>query len=167
MKRAAIAGLSSQSRPAAFRATGFTLIELMITVAIVGILAAIALPAYTDYIRRGRIPEATSNLAGIQVRMEQWFQDQKGYYAPSSTTVCGVTPLPTVAAGTAKFFNITCAPSTGGTTYLLTAAGAGPMAGFNYTVDQDGAQSSWVTGVSAAWNSPVKACWIVNKGGAC
>ena len=167
MKRTAKAGARSQPSPAASGSAGFTLIELMITLAIVGILAAIALPAYADYIRRGRIPEATSSLAGIQVRMEQYFQDQKSYYASGSTTACGLASLPTVAAGTAKFFNISCAPLTAGTTYLLTAAGAGPMTGFNYTVDQDGAQTSSVTGVSTAWNSAVKNCWIVNKGGAC
>ena len=45
---------------------GFTLIELMITVVVIGILAAIAYPSYTDYIRRGKISQATSELSAMQ-----------------------------------------------------------------------------------------------------
>ncbi len=51
------------------KVAGFTLIELMITVAIIGILAAVGLPAYNDYIIRGRVPEATSNLSAKRVKM--------------------------------------------------------------------------------------------------
>jgi type IV pilus assembly protein PilE len=162
MKRTAITGSPSKTRPAALPAGGFTLIELMITVAIVGILAAIALPSYTDYIRRGRIPEATSILASTQVRMEQWFQDQKSYYAPSSTTACGIANPPD-----GKFFTFACVPGTAGASYLLTATGYGAMTGFSYTVNQDGTQGSVVSRVSTAWDATRTNCWIVNKGGAC
>ena len=54
---------------------GFTLIELMIVVAIIGILASIAIPQYSDYVKRGKAAEATSNLATLRIKMEQCFQD--------------------------------------------------------------------------------------------
>ena len=58
---------------------GFTLIELMIVVAIIGILATIALPAYSNYVRSGKATEATSTLASARVQMEQHFQDNRTY----------------------------------------------------------------------------------------
>src|SRR2546425_8114960 len=61
------------------RPTGFTLIELMVAVAIVAILAAVALPNYTDYVRRGKIQEATSALLAMRVKTEQYFQDNRQY----------------------------------------------------------------------------------------
>ena len=53
--------------------TGFTLIELMIVVVVVGILTGIAVPAYTEYIARGKIAQGTEALAEAKVRMEQVF----------------------------------------------------------------------------------------------
>src|SRR5579864_6901524 len=58
---------------------GFKLIELMITVAIVAILAAIALPSYRDYVLRGQITQATNALSTLRANMERQYQDNRQY----------------------------------------------------------------------------------------
>jgi type IV pilus assembly protein PilE len=128
---------------------GFTLIEVMITVAIVGILAAVALPSYTDYVRRSKVPEATSALADMRMKMEQYFQDNRTYAGGCA-----------VATTTAKYFSYACAD--GATIYGITATGAPSqgMDGYSYSIDQNNARTSTVPGTSAN-------CWISKKGETC
>jgi len=59
--------------------SGFTLIELMVVVAIVAILAAVALPAYNDYVTRSKLTDAVTGLSDFRVRMEQFYQDNRRY----------------------------------------------------------------------------------------
>ena len=70
------------------RARGFTLIELMMTVAIAAILAAVAIPMYRDYVVRSRIIDATSRLSDFRVRMEQFFMNNRTYESVGGA--CGV-----------------------------------------------------------------------------
>ena len=144
---------------------GFSLMELMIAVVIVGILAAIAIPNYSDYVTRSRIPEATAELSNLRVRMEQFFQDNRSY----PTAGCAATADAThIAVPTGDSFNFTCA--TTATTFTVTAAGKGTMAGFTYTIDNFNGKTSAFTGTgsSAGWtaHSP-NTCWATKKGGAC
>ncbi len=139
-------------------ARGFTLIEVMIVVAIIGILSAVAVPAYTDYITRGRIPDATSGLAARQTRMEQWFQDARTYRAAGSTD-CAIG----AADNTGTYFNFTCT-SGSVTTFTITATGKGAMAGFVYTVNESATRVT--TGVPTGWATNA-ACWVTKKGGVC
>ena len=137
-------------------ANGFTLIELMIVVAIIGLLATIALPSYQDYIRRGKIGEATSELAAFRARQEQYFQDNRTYVS-GGTTCGGILP-----SGT-KYFTYTCLGAA--TTYTAGATGIATegMNGFTFTIDQNNTrQTTAFPGVSGTMN-----CWIYKKGESC
>lgn len=74
---------------------GFTLIELMIVVAIIGILAAVAIPAYTDYTARAQVSEAVELLGGVKTPVSEFIAD-KGY-APGSASLS--TDLGATVAG--------------------------------------------------------------------
>ena len=75
----AVFGSRTISTAAPHRMRGFTLLEMMIVVAIVGILAAIAIPNYSDYVKRGKIIEATQRLSEARTKLEQWFLDNRTY----------------------------------------------------------------------------------------
>lgn len=136
---------------------GFTLIELLIAVAIVGILAAIALPAYNQYVIRGKLTEAYSNLLATRVQAEQWFLDNRTYL--------GLTP-----AVPSKYFGPPALSNTGINTYTYTVSGiAGTdVEGFAFSIDQTNARATVVTGPAAAngWTGNAT-CWIVRKNGSC
>lgn len=126
---------------------GFTLIEIMITVAVIGILAAIAIPSYTDYVKRGKAAEATSTLADARVRMEQFFQDNRTYDGG---------PCPVDGA----YFTYNCgAPDA--TTYTITATGVGDMSAFSFDINQANTKNSTFDGHAGA------GCWLTSKGGTC
>lgn len=132
---------------------GFTLIELMITVVIVAILAAVALPAYNDYVARGKIQEATTTLSDARVKLEQHFQDNRTYAGATLNT-----------AGTKYFtYALTVGGAPVGTAYAITATGleAQGTSGYTYTINQDNAKSSTVPGGTGA------TCWLIKKGSSC
>jgi type IV pilus assembly protein PilE len=137
---------------------GFTLIEVMIVVVIVGILASVALPAYNDYLMRGRLAEAFGELAGARAKLEQYFLDNRTYVGACAAGT--VAPLPT-----GRFFTYTC-PTLTGTTYTVQAAGvaAEGTGGFTYTINQANARAT--TSVPNGWTANA-ACWVSKKGGAC
>jgi type IV pilus assembly protein PilE len=138
------------------RGRGFTLIEVMITVAIVAILAAIALPAYQDHVMRGRIAEATSHLGVLQTRMEQHFLDTRSY---AGAPACAFDNT------TSRVFDFSCS-AVGANNFTLLAQGRGAMVGFAFEVDQ--ASARWTAAVPAGWATPVpNNCWVTRRGGQC
>jgi len=152
------------------RATGFTLIEVLVTVAIVAILAAIAIPNYTDYVKRGKLTEATSTLLSMRTKMEQYFQDNRSYTTPGAPVLAPCVAGSSVPIPALKYFNITC-PVLTPTTYTIQADGTDPtLVGITYTIDQGNVRATQVTAGSPMDQSgytPNNNCWTVRKGGQC
>lgn len=143
------------------RSPGFTLIELMIVLAIIGVLAAIAVPQYNDYIRKSTIPEATSTLLEYRTRLEAYYQDNRAY-GDANTTACGILPA---AFPNRKYFDFTCVvPSVaapGPQTYTLTATGkAGSIVScYAYVVNEGNTRTATINGVASTnWPTNGPAC---------
>ena len=149
------------------RQSGFTLIELMVTVAIIAILAGIAVPSYTSYIVRGKLTEAHSNLLAMRTKMELYFQDNRSYVGACAPGT--VAPLPPgTPPGTLKYFTISCPPANlTATTYLVQADGfvGTDLEGLTMTIDQANVRRT--VSVPAGWTLPGANCWATKKGGAC
>ena len=112
------------------------------------------MPSYTDYVQRGKAAEATSTLADLRVKMEQYFQDNRTYQDVGALTA------PCAPASGAHYFAYSCTIQTD-TTYTITAAGAGEMANFEFTIDQSNGKTSNFDGVTGG------SCWLTSKGGSC
>lgn len=135
--------------------SGFSLIELMVTVGILAIVASIAVPAYTNYVKRSKLSEAFNQLSAWAMSEEQYFQDNRAY-------VCGAT---TGLAQTPSSPNFGYSCALAGNVYTLTATGSSTStSGFSFTLDSLGthktiaAPSGWPTSTS---------CWINSTSGTC
>jgi type IV pilus assembly protein PilE len=142
------------------RARGFTLIEVMIVVVIVGILAAIALPSYFQYVQRSKIIEATTGLSNLRTRYEQYFLDNRTYVGACAAY------KPNIQAQV-KAFDLDCSAEAA-TTYTITATGnaAGAMTGFKYEIDQS--DNKKTDSMPSGWSTPSPDdCWATRKDGTC
>lgn len=136
---------------------GFTLIEVMIVVVIVGILASVALPAYNDYVIRGKLAEAFGELSSLRAKLEQHFLDTRTYEGACVAT--SVAPLPT-----AKYFTFNCALAPA--TYTVTATGIAGQGtgGFAFTINE--ANTRATTSAPSGYNTSAT-CWVSKKGESC
>lgn len=127
---------------------GFTLIELMIVVAVIGILATVAYPSYTDYVTRGKLVQATSGLSDGRIKMEQFFQDNRTYAGGPCTAAT-------------EYFSFACS-NLSTTTYTITATGIpANLSSFSYAINETNTKSS-----ITPWGSGTT-CWISKKGDTC
>jgi prepilin-type N-terminal cleavage/methylation domain-containing protein len=149
---------------------GFTLIELMIAVAIIGILAAVALPSYKNYVIRGKLVAGTNALTTMRASMEQYYQDNRTYATVSAPSIVTPCVANAVSANSSLPFNVNCAASGDvptSTTYTLRATGTGTVAGAVYTIDQGNNMTT--VSFPTSWGSvPTNnGCWIMRKGDSC
>ncbi|MEN9659623.1 MAG: hypothetical protein RL571_3088 [Pseudomonadota bacterium] len=133
---------------------GFTLIEVMITVAIIGILASIAVPSYSDYVTRSRLVEAQSKLSETRVQLEQFYMNNRTYVG----FPCDRNASP------AESFNISCGVSLAPDSYTITATGTNRALGFTFTLDDQGIKAT--TTAPSGWDfSKASTCWVSKKSG--
>ncbi|WP_462387429.1 type IV pilin protein [Acidovorax sp. Q11] len=134
---------------------GFTLIEVMIVVAIVAILTAIALPSYTEYVRRGHRAEARAAL----LQAAQWMERAATATGTYPATASFPATLTTIKSG--RYTIALASPpasAASGTAYTLTATPAGGQAGDrcgSYTLTHTGVRGA----ASAASATLITECW--------
>jgi type IV pilus assembly protein PilE len=131
------------------REAGFTLIEILIAIVIIGILSAVAIPSYSSYVLRGRLTEAYTSLSVMQPKAEEFWSNNRTYVG---------LPLPAATANFSYKADLTVS------SYKITATGAGPAKDFVYTIDQDGNRAT--TGAPTGWTTSAS-CWVDRKGGLC
>ncbi|MGE5337378.1 MAG: type IV pilin protein [Gemmatimonadota bacterium] len=136
------------------RARGFTLIEIMVVVVLIAVVAAIALPMYGDHVVRGKLSEATGNLADLRTQAEQFYNDNRTYVGFGCATPAG-----------ARYFTYSC--SAAATTYTITASGVASQGtgGFTYTINQSNTRTT--TAVPSGWGGAGSSCWVTRKAGTC
>jgi len=153
-------------------AKGFTLIELMITVAIIAVLSAIALPSYSDYVTRSKFSEAYAHLADLRVKMEQAYLDNRRYSTNAGGGTCGITGGNAPTAQGAKYFDFICASSmpnaAGDQEYVLTARGkpSESLSGIDFTVNHANTKTTAVnlsTPMADKGYQANNTCWIRKK----
>ncbi len=117
---------------------GFTLIEIMVAVAIVGILASIAIPSYREHVIRTKLADAFSALGDFHTRMESFYQDNRSY---ASNGACGAV-IPNT-----QNFTYQCVLAGNGLQFVATATNKGGVGldnagSYQFDINQDGVKNT-------------------------
>jgi len=141
---------------------GFTLIELMIVVAIIGILAAVAIPAYQSYIARSQMAEALSLADGLKTSVAESYGQTGVCPGKNNAAAAGGVPLDTTISGqyVAKVDTNSTTPCTIAATMQSTPSVSGKIASQTLTLQMtdNGGSLSWACTSSAAQQYVPKAC---------
>lgn len=142
-------------RDSSRRAGGFTLIELMITVAIVGILAAVAYPSYLDSVRKGRRADARSLLQAASIAQEKWRLNQATF---SSATTDLTPPCPTSGNCISEqtYYQLATPTGVSATGYTLTA---NAVSGKSQATDTGCTAITYTVSGSTITYGPSNTCW--------
>lgn len=130
----------------------------MIVVAVMAILASIAIPQYTQYILRGKIADGLSGLMKLQLKLENYYQDNRVYGAGGN---CAIN----VSTFNTPNFTYSCTTSNSDQNFTLTATGTGNATGFSYSINDTGTKSTITVGGS--WSGAGSSCWVTRASGAC
>lgn len=140
------------------RLRGFTLIEMMVTVAIIGILAAIAYPSYIEQVRKSRRADATAALVTAAQTMERFYTENNSYATATAGDVAGSTisdHAPTDRAHADRTYDIALNPAPTATGFTITATRTGAQAGDttcgDYSLTNTGIKSVTVGTVANCW----------------
>ena len=136
---------------------GFSLIELMIVLAIVGILSAVAIPSYRDSVLEAKMVAAQSGIMQIKSRFEQFYGDNRTYVG---FPIGRCQPLEATPE-----FTYDCATGVTATSYTISASGSGSMAGISYSITNTNTKTS-STASPAPWTFS-GSCWVSKWKGSC
>ncbi len=126
---------------------------MVVVLGLIAVLAKVALPSYSDYVRRGRLVSAFDGLGSYRLQLEQFYQDGGNY----SVTNCGVT-----APAATAYFQLSCTLTSSGQGFTASATGLNTMVGYVYSVDaSNNFTTSKYAGVAI---SPAATCWWQRAG---
>jgi len=150
-------GLNRKSEGLLKKSSGFTLVEVMIVIAIVAIGASVAIPYYRDYVERSRLSEAFSTLSMLTTRMESYYLDNRSYFNEDSGN-CGV-PSPK-----GEYFTFECESE--GDYYIWTAKASFGDNDYEFQINDEENSMVKKTNVFKS-ESITKDCWIIHEDGEC
>lgn len=148
------------------KSLGFTLIELMIVVAIIGIITGIALPSYQEHLKSGRRTDATAMMSGFAQAMEKHFTEHSTYTSAISGSapdapIASVYYSQTPADGSTKYYDLKV-HAVSNTTYTLRAIPIGSQAGDGFLELTSTGIRRWDKNDSASALDAGENCWRKN-----